>query len=32
VSQSVLHADTQRVRVAAVEGCILGLTRGAASA
>ena len=27
VSQSVLHADTQRVRVAAVEGCILGLTR-----
>ena len=32
VIQSVLHADTQRVRVAAVEGCILGLTRGSASA
>ncbi|MCM3503129.1 hypothetical protein M3667_14750 [Microbacterium sp. P26] len=27
VSQSVLHADTPRVRVAAVGGCILGLTR-----
>lgn len=26
VSQSVLHDDTERVRVTAVEGCILGLT------
>lgn len=26
VSQSVLHDDTERVRIAAVEGCILGLT------